>query len=187
MAKFVVTHGGRAILNDIVLRGYIYALGGVFNGTVYAHDGVFTGFIGKKKTIITPSNIASYSTVERDPVYDEEYYLLHIERTGTWLEFRDFTDYGPALQIPYSYGGTTNEDARRLVGNTVLIYNYCTDSQVDLTMTGNYHHDDGPSASSFAILAGHCAYMECKCGANTNGKEEIYWSFVLSEVSDYNS
>ena len=43
MAKFVVTHGGRAILNDIVLRGYIYALGGVFNGTVYAHDGEFTG------------------------------------------------------------------------------------------------------------------------------------------------
>ncbi len=32
MAKFVVTHGGRAILNDIVLRGYIYALGGVFKG-----------------------------------------------------------------------------------------------------------------------------------------------------------
>ena len=187
MAKFVVTHGGRAILNDIVLRGYVYALGGVFNGTIYAHEGVFTGFIGKKKTIITPSNIASYSTVERDPVYDEEYYLLHIERTGTWLEFRDFTDYGPALQIPYSYGGTTNEDARRLVGNTVLIYNYCADSQAYLTMTGNYHDNDGPSASSFAILAGHCAYMECKCGANTDGKEEIYRSFVLSEVSDYNS
>lgn len=30
MAKFVVTHGGRAILNDIILRGYIYAIGGVF-------------------------------------------------------------------------------------------------------------------------------------------------------------
>lgn len=30
MAKFVVTHGGRAILTDIILRGYIYAEGGVF-------------------------------------------------------------------------------------------------------------------------------------------------------------
>ena len=30
MAKFVVTHGGRAILNDIILRGYIHAEGGVF-------------------------------------------------------------------------------------------------------------------------------------------------------------
>ena len=32
MAKFVVTHGGRAILNDIILRGYIYALGGEIGG-----------------------------------------------------------------------------------------------------------------------------------------------------------
>lgn len=29
LAKFVVTHGGRAILNDIILRGIIYAEGGV--------------------------------------------------------------------------------------------------------------------------------------------------------------
>ena len=41
MAKFVVTHGGRAILNDIILRGYIYALGGRFKGEVVAESGVF--------------------------------------------------------------------------------------------------------------------------------------------------
>ncbi len=36
MAKFVVTHGGRAILNDIVLRGIIYAQGGTFeNGSFH--------------------------------------------------------------------------------------------------------------------------------------------------------
>ena len=43
MAKFVVTHGGRAILNDVILRGYIYALGGKFKGTVEATDGKFRG------------------------------------------------------------------------------------------------------------------------------------------------
>ena len=36
MANFVVTHGGRAILNDIVLRGYVYALGGYFRGSLEA-------------------------------------------------------------------------------------------------------------------------------------------------------
>lgn len=41
MAKFVVTHGGRAILNDIILRGYIYALGGYFKGEVNAEKGIF--------------------------------------------------------------------------------------------------------------------------------------------------
>lgn len=45
LAKMVITHGGRAILNDIILRGYIYALDGVFNGTVYANGGVFNGTV----------------------------------------------------------------------------------------------------------------------------------------------
>ena len=34
MANFVVTHGGRAILNDIILRGYVYAKGGNFQGKI---------------------------------------------------------------------------------------------------------------------------------------------------------
>lgn len=33
-AKIVLTHGGRAILNDVVMRGYVYALGGMFKGKV---------------------------------------------------------------------------------------------------------------------------------------------------------
>lgn len=43
LAKFVATHGG-----DIFLRGYIYALGGVFRGTVYAKDGEFRGKVYAK-------------------------------------------------------------------------------------------------------------------------------------------
>lgn len=39
IAKAVFTHGGRAILNDVVLRGYIYALGGEFRGKVTIADG----------------------------------------------------------------------------------------------------------------------------------------------------
>lgn len=53
MAKFVVTHGGRSILNDIILRGYVYAKGGTFGdlkigkyvnacGKTDAEDSVFT-------------------------------------------------------------------------------------------------------------------------------------------------
>lgn len=45
MANIVLTHGGRAILNDVVVRGYIHALGGVFRGTVFAEDGVFKGTV----------------------------------------------------------------------------------------------------------------------------------------------
>lgn len=45
MANIVLTHGGRAILNDVIVRGYIHALGGVFRGTVFAEDGEFTGTV----------------------------------------------------------------------------------------------------------------------------------------------
>lgn len=41
MAKFVVTHGGRAILEDAIVRGTIYARDGMFTGTVNATSGEF--------------------------------------------------------------------------------------------------------------------------------------------------
>lgn len=53
LAKFVVTHGG-----DVFIRGYIYALGGVFRGVVYATGGEFNGkittSIDGKRIVIDP-------------------------------------------------------------------------------------------------------------------------------------
>ena len=43
MSKVVITHGGRAILEDVIIRGYVYADGGRFRGTVEATDGTFNG------------------------------------------------------------------------------------------------------------------------------------------------
>lgn len=40
MAKFVATHGG-----DTFIRGYIYALGGIFRGIIYAQGGEFGGYL----------------------------------------------------------------------------------------------------------------------------------------------
>lgn len=48
MAKVVITHGGRAILNDVIVRGYIYALGGFFRGKVET-------FAGGNRIVIDPS------------------------------------------------------------------------------------------------------------------------------------
>ncbi len=39
LSNSVITHGGRAILNDVILRGYVYALGGVFKGKVEIANG----------------------------------------------------------------------------------------------------------------------------------------------------
>ena len=73
MAKFVVTHGGRAILNDIILRGYIYAKGGVFNGTVYARNGVFSGTVNANlfySPIKEIDGTGGYTTYNIDPQND---------------------------------------------------------------------------------------------------------------------
>lgn len=40
MANFVVTHGGRAILNDIILRGYVYATGGKIGSLQIENGGI---------------------------------------------------------------------------------------------------------------------------------------------------
>ena len=87
MAKFVVTHGGRAILNDIILRGYIYALGGVFNGTVYADSGVFSGFVKRTPTIINGSNFEDYMAEYEIDNDNSHWYELDIDKAGSFIIF----------------------------------------------------------------------------------------------------
>ncbi len=47
-ANAVITHGGKAILNEAIVRGVIYAIDGVFRGKVYAEDGEFNGTVNAR-------------------------------------------------------------------------------------------------------------------------------------------
>jgi hypothetical protein len=79
MAKFVVTHGGRAILNDIIMRGIVYATGGKFTG----QDGMFKIELDcndLKISIDGPSRVVDPSTMEPYPGAEEVEYL----RIGQW-------------------------------------------------------------------------------------------------------
>ena len=40
MANFILTHGGTAILNDMILRGYVYALGGRIGNIILGTNGL---------------------------------------------------------------------------------------------------------------------------------------------------
>ena len=76
MAKFVVTHGGRAILTDIIARGTILATAGIFrnistpngkfsiddNGNMACEDAKIGGNFYVKMTKVTSANFDSYST-----------------------------------------------------------------------------------------------------------------------------
>ena len=109
MAKFVVTHGGRAILNDIILRGIIYAEGGVMksvkspNGNFeiddqgnlkakeavvenvkstggYFKDVSVSGNIYTPYTVINDSNKMKYGEYGLDWI--ELYFRLNLEASG---------------------------------------------------------------------------------------------------------
>lgn len=181
MAKFVVTHGGRAILNDIILRGYIYALGGVFNGTIYAQEGRFSGFVGKKETIVNDGNAQQY--IEYYGAFGER--VLDIRKTGSWVRFDGLAD-GFTVMLPCIYASRAYSDdarnyARSLVGNNVILHNT---SSVNITVTGNNKMQSSDSAVSFSIDTGEIVTMTCKMSFYTvptpNGDykcEDIYWEF----------
>lgn len=63
MAKAVITHGGRAILNDVIVRGTVYAKDGEFTGTVYAKDGEFTGKVNATTGSFSGKIIAEEGTI----------------------------------------------------------------------------------------------------------------------------
>lgn len=118
MAKFVVTHGGRAILNDIILRGYVYAEGGVFNGTVNATDGVFNGKIEAGSLI---SGI-SYKTVTHVTPENRMQFGYYDENTGDFII--DITKTGPMFSVNFSCTidlTQEEDDLLPLVGNTIII------------------------------------------------------------------
>ena len=130
MAKYVVTHGGRAILNDVILRGYIYATGGVFNGTLNARNGAFGGLLKKTKTVLTAENYDKY-IIER---FGSSW--VDALKTGSFIDcqYDDAAFYFDGI-TPQHQDMTAEEmeNARSYVGSTIIIYN---NSQGRITATG---------------------------------------------------
>ena len=95
MAKFVVTHGGRAILNDVILRGIIYAEGGILkniqtpnkslkideNGNIEI-VGKFSSAFGGRTIEIDPEagNLIMYETITENGI-DTTRPLIFIDQT----------------------------------------------------------------------------------------------------------
>lgn len=78
MAKIVLTHGGRAILEDAIVRGSIYAENGYFKGKIEADSGYFKGTVAasavytKMKTLVVPSGDNTEYVIgetDGDPIY----------------------------------------------------------------------------------------------------------------------
>ena len=94
MAKFVATHGG-----NVFLRGYIYALGGVFRGTIYSNDGEFGGTVKIANGKILLNKDGSGSLANGSLYWDKEGNLyqnsnFEVSAQGYTLKIdREFADF----------------------------------------------------------------------------------------------
>ena len=156
LAKFAVTHGGRGIFNDVIVRG-----------TVYATDGIFSGFVKSKITEINSDTQTRYLTTS--PWYSNPY--IDIQKAGGYLKVTSPLDYVIALWgTRYTTDMQQVEQIRSMVGSKCTIVN-ATDE--DLLITG----DTGRDGAYFSTKLDpyEVMYFECKAIADANGDEQIYW------------
>ena len=109
LAKFVATHGG-----DIFLRGYIYALGGVFRGTVYAEGGEFRGkfetSLNGQRIVIDPED-GSLKMLDEDG------------RTAVNISFSNDDGRMTAGLMITEYEGDTAWFSTRILGRSITMVN----------------------------------------------------------------
>lgn len=142
MAKFVATHGG-----NVFLRGYIYALGGVFRGTIYANDGEFGGTIKIAGGKILLNKDGSGSLANGSLYWDAEGNLyqstnFQITANGYTLKLdRDFAEF--RIYDSKDRMVVAIQPFSDMEGSTPVIYldlpDYDMDSKIDATgITFNY-------------------------------------------------
>ena len=109
LAKFVATHGG-----DIFLRGYIYALGGVFRGIVYAEGGEFRG---KFETSLNGIRIVI------DPEDGSLKMLDENDRTAVNISFSNNDGSISAGMMITEYEGDSAWFSTRILGRSITMTN----------------------------------------------------------------
>ena len=156
MARFVVTHGGRAILNNVIVRG-----------SIYSTDGTFSGFIKTRITEVNRETQTKYLTTS--PWYNRPY--VDIQKAGGYLKVTSSLDYVIALWGTRFLSNIEQvEQIRSMVGSKCTIVNSTSE---ELLITG----DTGINGAylSTKLDPYEVMYFECKALADSNGEEQIYW------------
>lgn len=157
MANFVVTHGGRAILNEAVVRG-----------SIYANSGIFSGFVKHSETTLNATN--------------EDRYLSSSSWYRNYIDIQKLGGYVKVtgdLTHPIALWGSRNlttaeqvDEVRSYVGSRCVIVNKSGDS---LRVTGDTKQSDDGDYQSLVMLNNQAVYLECKAKSDSDNYEEIYW------------
>ena len=103
MANFVVTHGGRAILNDAIVRGTVYAKDGVFEGEIRANRGNFGDMHIVSSETWGDAGLEGKKVYNGTETHTLELYPDYFEMSANVTVFGK-TEYKESIRIsPYSY------------------------------------------------------------------------------------
>ena len=142
MAQFVVTHGGMAILNNIIARGAIFATSGVFKnitspygkfridneGNMTVRDATISGNMYAPMLSITPENFAQYTNPE---IPGSRTLLLAL--SGLNVKFEGLDSY-TAIRLP---------GESQYLGAIARIYNNTISDLSVVGVIGTYAHAGG--------------------------------------------
>lgn len=189
-ANFAVSHGGKVVMNDAVVRGKVYASEGEFRGDIYADNGVFGGFIQKKVTMVNSANIDAIAPLEGG------YRTLSPKTAGSLMYITDSIIGQITFSLPHLWKGRvydiseneyTPTDVRAMVGNSITIYNESPNAIVrvcgyalSVGLQGQETMSLGCSVDGIANPKHYC-HAECKLKKSDEGYEYIYWELHNGE------
>ena len=173
MAKFVLTHGGKAILNDIIARGKIIATSGIFMnisspngnfsidalGNMACKNAKIAGDLYVAMTKITAANFDSYSKTITYTRYGQTVTRTLIDLTKTGLNIHiDSLPNSSSLSINLPSDATFE-------GALCRIYNQCVDTAYLGLLVGPYmrytqsQNDGSVSPFSSSLIVGLGGYV----------------------------
>lgn len=144
MCSFVLTHGGRAILNDIILHGYIYAKGGVLQ-SVRSPNGNFS--IDEQGNVVLTGNVTATSgSFGGFKITDKQ---MHSEGDGyTFDIYKDRIEYSDLRNKRKWTLNSTKEDGLTMtmmdessvMSFKVGQYGYSSQRSVGVVIKGDKNH-----------------------------------------------
>lgn len=161
-----------------VTQGNVIANSGTFNNIHISGESTFGGLLKKSKTQISFADYQDYCKEITDG--RGTYYVLDLEKTGTWVEFVNPNAEYLYVYLPSVLDGSpiyceSADDARRLVGNTLLLYFSEVQSSALIYVYGQLRDTSGTAHSDATMQAGQWIQATCKLGKSTTNKEVVYW------------
>ena len=173
-ANFAVSHGGKVVMNDAIVRG-----------TIYADDGIFGGFIKKRVTEVTNINVNSIAPLKNG------YRTITPKTAGSLMYLTSALTVPVDFCLPHLWkgevydhtnSGYTATDIRQKIGSEIVIYNL---SSTFSHVCGYSFNDESKvfntqlsCATEGAMNPNEFCHAECKLGVDSNGYEVVYWKLT---------